>query len=120
VPLTSAFFIVDIQRDSTASKIKDWRRKYRGAYIVEVDTHPVFTVEDVTRLLSAVRDISPHNTAPLFTVVFDPDTPSSKTTPDTGMFRTPISTLYEIGEGKKMPCHALDGDDVLSTAINVI
>jgi hypothetical protein len=33
-----------------------------------------------------------------------------------------ICHLYGIGEGKKMPCDALDGDGdgVLSTAINVI
>jgi hypothetical protein len=123
----SRAFIVDIQRDSTASKIKDWRRKYRGAYIVEVDTNPVFTAEDATRLISAVRDSAPHNAAPVFTVVLAPDTPPSKTTPETGIphlqmaqFRAAISALYEIGEGKKMPCDALDGDDVLSTAINVI
>jgi hypothetical protein len=120
-------FIVDIQRDSTTSKIKDWRHKYRGAYIVEANTHPVFTVEDSTRLLSAVRDSSPYNTAPVFTVVLAPDTPPSKATQDTGIphlqmaqFCTAISALYEIGEGKKIPRDALDGDDVLSTATNVI
>jgi hypothetical protein len=123
----SRAFIVDIQRDSTASKIKDWRRKYHGAYIVEVYTHPVFTAEDTTRLLSAVRDSAPQNTAPVFTVFLAPDTPPSKATPDTGIphlqmaqFRTAISALYEIGEGKKIPRDALDGDYVLSTAINVI
>jgi hypothetical protein len=123
----SRAFIVDIQRDSTASKIKYWRRKYRGAYIVEVNTHPIFTAEDSTLLLSAVRDNAPHNAASVFTIVLAPDTPPSKTTPDTGIphlqmaqFRTAISALYEIGEGKKMPCDALDGDDILSTAINVI
>jgi hypothetical protein len=35
-------------------------------------------------------------------------------------FCTAISALYEIGEGKKIPRDALDGDDVLSTATNVI
>jgi hypothetical protein len=106
----SRAFIVDIQRDSATSKIKDWRRKYRGAYIVEVDTHPVFTAKDATRLLSDVRDSAPQNAAPVFTVVFAPDTPPSKTTPDTGIphlqmaqFRTAISASYEIGEGKKIP-----------------
>jgi hypothetical protein len=123
----SRAFIVDIQRDSTASKIKDWHGKYHGAYIVDVNTHPVFTAEDATRLLSAVHDRSPHNTAPVFTVVLDPDTPPSKATPDTGIphlkmaqFRTTISALYEIGEGKKMPRDSLDDDTVLSTGISVI
>jgi hypothetical protein len=123
----SRAFIVDIQRDSTASKIKDWRRKYRGAYIVEVDTHPVFTTEDATRLLSAVRDSAPHITVPIFTFFLDHNTLPSKATTDMGIphlqmaqFRTAISALYEIGEGKKMPRDALDGKDAMSTAINVI
>jgi hypothetical protein len=120
-------FIADIERYSTASKIKDWRGKYHGAYIVDVDKHPVFTSEDFTRLLFYVRNSAPHSAEPSFTVVLEPDTPPSKVAPDTGIphlqmaqFFIAISALYEIGEGKNIPDDALDGDDVLSTAIKIL
>jgi hypothetical protein len=123
----SRAFIVDIRRDSTASKIKDWRRKYRGAYIVEVDKNPVFSADDASRLLRAVRDATPHRSDPTFTVILAPDAPPSKASPDTGIpqlhmsqFRTAISALYEIGEGHKVPDGVLDDDEVMSTAINII
>jgi hypothetical protein len=77
----SRAFIVDIQWDSTTSKIKDWRQKYRGAYIVKVDTHPVFSADDVSLLLRTVRDNAPHKTDPTFTFVLAPDTPPTKASP---------------------------------------
>jgi hypothetical protein len=123
----SRAFIVDIKRDSTASRIKDWRRKYRGAYIVEIDKKPVFSADGASQHLRAVRDDAPHRAAPTFTIVLAPDVPSTKVNPDTGIphlqmaqFRTAISALYELGEGQPIPAGALDDDNVLTTAINLI
>jgi hypothetical protein len=39
-------FLVYIKGGSSASRICDWRRKYCGAYLVEVNKTPVFTNAD--------------------------------------------------------------------------
>jgi hypothetical protein len=100
----SRAFIVDIKCDSTASRIKDWRRKYWGAYIVEIDKKPVFSADDASQHLCAIRDDAPHRAAPMFTIVLAPDVPPTKVNPDTGIphlqmaqIRTAISALYELG-----------------------
>jgi hypothetical protein len=68
----SRAFIVDIHRYSTASKVKDWRRKYHGAYMVEINKHPVLSVDDASCLLRDVRDNAPHGIEPTFTVILSP------------------------------------------------
>jgi hypothetical protein len=120
----SRAFIVDIKADSSASKIRDWRRKYRGAYLVKVDKQPVFTKTDVERLLNTARDAARHNPDPHVEIILAPDTPATSSPPATGLpqlqmdqFRTAISVLYELGEGRKLRKEEIPDDGELSDAI---
>jgi hypothetical protein len=92
------------------AKIRDGRRKYRGAYLTHVDGHPVFSLSDAERLLSKARDTSPKSTAPHLTLVVSPDVPPSNAdvAPCTlqlrlDQFCTVINTLCKLGEGTAMP-----------------
>jgi hypothetical protein len=87
----------------------------------------VFSADDASHHLRSVRDDVPHRAPPTFTIVLAPEVPPTKVNPDTGIphlqmaqFRTPISALYELGEGQTIPAGALDDDSVLTTAINMI
>jgi hypothetical protein len=115
---------VDIKADSSASKIRDWRRKYRGAYLVEVDKQPVFTKTDAGRLLNTARDAARHNTDPHVEIILAPDTLDTPSPPVTDIpqlqmdqFRTAISVLYELGEGRKLRKEEIPDDGELSDAI---
>jgi hypothetical protein len=106
----SRAFIQDITPKSTCSKIRDWRRKYRGAYIIQIDDNPVFSLSDAKLLLIKARDLAPQSETHHLTLIVAPDTPPSVSdaalgTPRLGLdhFRTVIHALYEMGEGHAMP-----------------
>lgn len=123
----SRVFIVDILPNSSAGKIRDWRRKYKGGYIVEMDHKPVFTQDDATRILGVIRREAHTKTDPTFTLVIAPDHPPLKAKVTDGIprlqmdqFRTAISALYELGEGQKLHADDIPCDGELSHAINSV
>jgi hypothetical protein len=106
----SRAFIQDITPKSTCSKIRDWRRKYCGAYIVQIDGNPVFSLSDAKFLLIKARDLAPQSETPHLTLIMAPDTPPSVSDVAPGtprlridQFRTVIHALCEMGEGHAMP-----------------
>jgi hypothetical protein len=123
----SRVFIANIQYNSTAAKIRDWRRKFKGAYIVEIDNPPVFTKDEATQLLCVVSDMAHRKTKPTFNVVLAPDHPPLKAKINDGIprlqmdqFCTAISALCEIWEGRKMRDDEIPHDGELLYAINVV
>jgi hypothetical protein len=101
----SRAFIQGIAPGSACAKIRDWKRKYRCAYLVKIDGQPVFSLSDAARLLSKSRDTAPSSATPHLTLVVAPDTPPSKADAAPGtpqlrldQFCTVIHALYELGK----------------------
>jgi hypothetical protein len=123
----SCVFIFNIKLNSNAAKIRNWCRKFKGAYIVEVDKILLFTQSDASRLVSTIRDMVNTNTNPMFTVFLAPDHPPLKAKFNEGIprlqmdqFHTTILSLYEIGEGRKMRDDETPHDGELFYVINAV
>jgi hypothetical protein len=71
----SRAFLVDIKGGSSNSKIRDWRRKYLGDYLVEVNTTPAFTKADAEHLLNFARDADHDHSDPHVELTLAPDIP---------------------------------------------
>ncbi len=93
---------------STASGLKNWKKRLKGAYIISVDDTPVFTKEDIEAALRHARHNASFQEKPSLKLTFAPDRHADnfteKGTPDflLEQFRPVVRSLYEMGEGKTL------------------
>ena len=108
-------YIADIRPRTSGSRLRNWRRLYRGSYIVAVNDKPVFSKDDIDHELRVAHDQADHEEKPILRLTLAPDR-DSRPLGDVGspqmhsdQFRTVVRTLYEMGEGE-----AFSGDDNFS------
>jgi hypothetical protein len=120
----SRVYISDIDPGSTCSKIRDWRRKYKGAYVVQINGCPVFSESSALQQLARVVKSAPTASTPMLELIVAPDTPPSRLHPSADtprlqldQFRTVINTLYEVGEVIPMPAAEIPTSDQLEDLV---
>jgi hypothetical protein len=96
----SRVYISDIDPGSTCRKIRDWRRKYKGAYIFQINGHPVFSEASALQQLTKIVKLAPTLSTPMLELIVTPGSPilhlhSSTSTPGLQLdqFRTFIHAL---------------------------
>jgi hypothetical protein len=73
----SRVYISDIDPSSTCSKIRDWRRKYKGEYVVQINGCLVFSESSALQQLARVVKSAPTASTPMLELIVAPDTPPS-------------------------------------------
>jgi hypothetical protein len=106
----SRAFIQDTTLKSTCSNIHDWRHTYFGAYIIQIDGRPVYSLSNVKSLLIKAHNLAPQSEPPDLTLIVTLDTHPSVSnvgpgTPRLHLYRflTVIHALYKMWEGHAMP-----------------
>jgi hypothetical protein len=70
----SRVYISDIEPGSTCSNIREWRCKYKGAYVVQINGHPVFSKASALQQLTNIVRLDPTLSTPMLELI-PPPTP---------------------------------------------
>ncbi len=116
-------YLKSITPRTTASGLKHWRTKHVGPYIVQIDSVPIFTVEEAERAVTECISNANKSPRPQLEIVLAPDRHTMDTkfrdTPLVHMdqLRNSIRTLYEIDEGHSIPAEDMPTDDEIVMAL---
>jgi hypothetical protein len=123
--LTRAY-ISNMTPHSTGAALRGWRRNYAGAYIVELDEHPVFNSADFAHACTLVR--AALLTHPKTTIKLTLAPERKEPMRDSGcspqihvdQFRPVIRTLFEMWEGRSITLDEMPDDDDIVDAIRAV
>jgi hypothetical protein len=123
--LTRAY-ISDITQHSTGAALRGWRRNYDGAYIVELDEHPVFNSAYFAHACTLVR--AALLTHPKTTIKLTLASERKEPMRDPGcspqihidQFRPVIRTLFEMREGKSITLDEMPDDGDIVAVIRAV
>jgi hypothetical protein len=116
----SHVYISDIDLGSTCSKICDWCHNYKGAYLVQINGHPVLSEASTLQKLTKIVKLAPTLSTPMLELIVAPNYPPSRLHSSTrnshlklDQFRTVIHARYEMVEIISMPSDEVPTPDQL-------
>jgi hypothetical protein len=123
--LTRAY-ISNMTPHSTGAALRGWRRNYDGAYIVELDEHPVFNSADFAHACTLVRAALLTHPKTKIKLTLAPE--CKEPMRDNGcspqihinQFRPVIRTLFEMREGRSITLDDMPDDDDIVDAIRAV
>jgi hypothetical protein len=123
--LTRAY-ISNVVPNSTGAGIRGWRRNYAGAYIVELDGHPIFNSSDFEAACAYVRTALLAQPNTTISLTISPERKEPLRDPGcapqlhVNQFRPVIRTLFKMREGRSLTAAEMPDDDEFLAAIQSV
>jgi hypothetical protein len=119
-------FVTGMEPVTTGACLRGWKRHYAGAYVVELNGHPVYNSDDFLTVCALVQ--AELSTVPHPTIVLTLAPERADALRDTGIsprmpldqFRPVIRILHEMGEGITLADADLPDDQELVSAIRSV
>jgi hypothetical protein len=111
---------------SIGAALRGWRRNYDGAYIFELDEHPVFNSADVAHACTLVRAALLNHPKTTIKLTLAPERKEPMRDPGCSpqihvdQFCPVIRTLFEMREGRSITLDEMPDDDDIIDAIRAV